>query len=58
MDNLFWLVITATAYFSVKGAKSSRSRKLFIGLYALIFIIGFAYLSGESIGEAFYYFKN
>jgi len=58
MDLFFWGLIAVAAYYNIKTAKTKKGKRLFIGLYASIFIIGFAYFSGEKIGEALYYFSH
>ncbi|RKS53514.1 hypothetical protein BC962_1766 [Gillisia mitskevichiae] len=58
MEILFWIVLAVAAYISIKQARSSRSRKLFIGIYACIFVIGFLYKSGEAFGTALYYITH
>ncbi len=54
MDYFFWGLIAIGAFYSIKAAKTKRTKKIFIGLYASIFIIGFAYMFGENIGETLY----
>lgn len=55
MNILFWILLVIAAYMSIKMAKSSRSRKLFMGIYAVIFAIAFLYKAGEAFGTALYY---
>ena len=54
----FWGLIAVAAYYNIKIVKSKKAKRIFIGLYASLFIIGFAYFSGEKIGEALYYFSH
>jgi len=54
MNYFFWLALAVAAYLSIKNAKSSKTRNLFIMIYAAIIIIGLAYFSGEAIGEMLY----
>ncbi|WP_157480512.1 hypothetical protein [Gillisia sp. CAL575] len=54
MNYFICIVFGLAAYTSIKTTKSIRARKLFIRIYAAIFSIGFIYLFGKAIGEAFY----
>ncbi|MDN3594341.1 hypothetical protein [Zunongwangia endophytica] len=58
MDYFFWGLIAIGAFYSIKESKTKKLKKIFIGLYASIFIIGFAYLSGEQIGQAIYHLSH
>lgn len=40
--------------FSINNAETKKMKKNYIGIFGSIFIIGFAYMSGEQIGEAIY----
>ncbi len=58
MNYFFWIILAIGAYYNIKFAKSRKSRIMFIGLYSTILIIGFAYMSGEKIGEALYHITH
>jgi len=58
MNYFFWGLIAIGAFYSIKSAKTDRLKKVYIGLYTSIFIIGFAYISGEKIGQALYYINH
>lgn len=58
MDYFFWGLVAIIAFYSIINAKTKKMKKIYIGIYGSIFIIGFAYLSGEKIGEAIYYLSH
>ncbi len=58
MDYFFWGLIAILAFYSIKNAETKKLKKVYIGIYGAIFIIGFAYMSGEQIGEMIYYLRH
>jgi len=58
MDYFFWGLIAIIAFYSIKNAKSKKMKRIFIGIYGSILIIGLAYMSGEQVGEAIYFLNH
>ena len=58
MDYFFWGLIAIIAFYSIKNAETKKMKRIFIGIYGSIFIIGLAYMSGEQVGEAIYFLSH
>jgi len=43
------------SFFTAINAETKKMKRIFIGIYGSIFIIGLAYMSGEQVGEAIYF---
>ena len=58
MDYYFILLLGISAFLSIKGEKSPKRKKLFIGIYTILIGLAFLYFSGESIGHHIYNVTN
>ena len=58
MDYIFWGLIAIIAFYSIKNAETKKMKRIYIGIYGSILLIGLAYLSGEQVGEAIYYLSH
>jgi len=58
MDYFFWGLIAILAFYSIKNAETKKLKKIYVGIYGSILIIGLAYMSGELVGETIYYLTH
>ncbi len=58
MDYFFTGLFALAAFYSIKNVKTKKMKQIYIGLYTSLFIIGFAYFSGEHLGEAIYHLTH